>query len=101
MSDAKDECPHGLSRPALAEVGMECPECRGRNRVTLTLEWMVALAKLGVKGGLDVTIEAAPDEWVQWLALARPTDARGVMLLEMWGPAGILLRVVKHEAQTK
>ena len=100
MSDAKDECPHGLSRPALAEVGMECPECRGRNRVTLTLEWMVALAKLGVKGGLDVTIEAAPDEWVQWLALARPTDARGVMLLEMWGPAGIRLCVVKHEAPT-
>jgi len=78
---------------------MECPECRDRNRVTLTLEWMAALAKLGVKGGLDITIEAAPDEYVQWLALARPTDACGVMLLEMWGPAGILLRVVKHEAK--
>lgn len=103
MSDAKDECPHGLSRLALAEVGMECPECRGRNRVTLTIEWMAALAKLGVKGGLDITIEAAPDEWAAWEKLASNGGlevAGPTWLLEMWGPAGILLHVVKHEAPT-
>lgn len=77
------------------------------NRVTATLEWLAALAALGVRGGLDITIEAAPEEYNEWLALAhRPTTVVSITRghnankLELWGPGGsrvVILEVTGDE----